>query len=203
LSIHEPMDPEATAFIETAQAELARVSEITQQMLRFYRQSTFPTSTQVPEVLDAVVSLYQPRLVQFGIEVERRFGAVSPVFGFGGELRQLFANLIGNAIDAMPDGGRLLLRVRAGNGPHSDGSWGRGLRVLVADTGMGMSAETRRRIFEAFFTTKQASGTGLGLWVSDEIVHKHKGTIRVKSRVGEGTCFMVFFPEEQEVGSSE
>jgi PAS domain S-box-containing protein len=203
LSMHEPMDPEAMAFIETAQGELARVSEITQQMLRFYRQSTFPTSTQVPEVLDAVVSLYQPRMVHLGIEVVRKFGAVPPVFGFGGELRQLFANLIGNAIDAMPDGGKLILRTRAGSGLHPDGSWGNGLRVSVADTGMGMSEETRRRIFEAFFTTKQASGTGLGLWVSDEIVRKHSGTIRAKSVVGVGTCFMVFFPEVEAVNSEQ
>jgi signal transduction histidine kinase len=120
------------------------------------------------------------------------------VFGFGGELRQLFANLIGNALDAMPNGGSLRLRVRGGHGPKMDGTWCKGVCITVADTGIGMSEETRRRIFEAFFTTKEATGTGLGLWVSEEIVRKHSGTMRVKSRQDDGksgTSFMIFLPD--------
>ena len=181
----------------TAEAELERVSEITQQTLRFYRQSTSPTFTNVAEVLDSVVKLYQGRINSAGVVVERRFRGEPEVFGFGGELRQVFANFVGNALDAMPVGGRLVLSVRTGCGQRPDGSWGEGVRISVADTGTGMSEETLRKAFEAFFTTKQVTGTGLGLWLSEEIIHKHGGSVRVKSRTGNGsgTCFVVFFPE--------
>ena len=112
---------------------------------------------------------------------------------FAGELRQLFANLIGNALDAMtPDGGRLTLRVRRGQNAT--------VRVTVADTGTGMTREVRQHIFEPFFTTKEAVGTGLGLWVSAEIAAKHKGKILMRTRTrdqqgGGGTVFTVIFPD--------
>jgi PAS domain S-box-containing protein len=197
LGTHEHMDSVAKRFVNDAQAELARVSEITQQTLRFYRQSTHPTRTNVAEVLDSVIALYHSRIVAAHVTVLRKFRGAPEVFGFSGELRQLFANLIGNALDAMPNGGRLFLSVRHGNGRSADGRWSRGVRVSVSDTGIGMSAETRRRIFEAFFTTKEVTGTGLGLWVSDEIIRKHKATVNVKSRhLGStGTSFMLFFPD--------
>jgi signal transduction histidine kinase len=113
---------------------------------------------------------------------------------FTGEMRQLFANLVGNALDALPDRGRLKISVRDST------SWAdpevMGIRISVADTGTGMSRETRKHIFEPFFTTKETTGTGLGLWVSAEIIAKHSGIVRVHSRTGErsGTVFMIFFP---------
>ena len=118
------------------------------------------------------------------------------LFCFAGELRQLFANLIGNAIDAIGQGGHLWLSVRRSRS-WVDGT--PGVRVFVADSGCGMSKETRKRIFEPFFTTKE-TGTGLGLWVSGEIIVKHNATLRVASRRAEegkrpGTVFMLFFPE--------
>jgi PAS domain S-box-containing protein len=198
LRTHEAMDEGAMEFVLTAEAELERVSEITQQTLRFYRQSTSPSFTKVAEVLDSVVKLYQSRINALGVVVERGFRGDPEVFGFGGELRQVFANFVGNALDAMTGGGgRLVLRVRYGCGRRMDGAWANGVRILVADTGSGMSQETLRKAFEAFFTTKQVTGTGLGLWLSDEIVRKHGGSIRVKSRAGRhsGTCFVVFFPD--------
>jgi len=197
LRTHESIDADAMEFVITAEAELERVSEITQQTLRFYRQSTSPGFTKVAEVLDSVVKLYQGRINSAGVVVERRFRGEPEVFGFGGELRQVFANFVGNALDAMPSGGRLVLRVRAGCGRRPDGVWSEGVRISVTDTGTGMSAETLRKAFEAFFTTKQVTGTGLGLWLSEEIIRKHSGCVRVKSRTGResGTCFVVFFPE--------
>ena len=129
-----------------------------------------------------------------------KFRGEPEIFGFGGELRQVFANLIGNAIDAMPDGGSLVLKARRGKGRGADGRWSGGARICVFDTGTGMSRETVEKIFEAFFTTKQVTGTGLGLWVSREIIQKHSGTVRVRSRHGangvkSGTSFMLFFPD--------
>jgi len=190
------LDPASAEFAELAQHELARVSEITQQMLRFYRQSTLPSLSNVCELLDSVLTLHQGRVTSLHVEVIRRYAPDVTLVCFAGEVRQLFANLIGNALDAMaPGGGRLLLRVRyAGT---------TGVRITVADTGNGMSPGVLHRIFEPFFTTKEAIGTGLGLWVSAEIVSKHNGRIRVRSRVrGEdgkgGTVFTVFFPLKSE-----
>ena len=132
----------------------------------------------------------------------RNIAAETDLYCFAGEMRQLFANLVGNALDASNEGGRLFLDVRRSRFA-GDGSVG--VRVFVADNGCGMTAETRRRIFEPFFTTKDDTGTGLGLWVSDEIIHKHNGRVRVRSRFREpsasegkssGTIFMIFFPED-------
>src|ERR1700684_364601 len=113
------------------------------------------------------------------IKVSRKIGPDVDLYCFSGELRQVFANLIGNAIDAMGQGGRLWLIVRRSR------SWVNGtprILLFVADNGCGMSEATRRRIFEPFFTTKETTGTGLGLWVSSEIIAKHNATVRVASR---------------------
>lgn len=199
------LDTEALQYADLAQQEIARVSHITQQTLRFYRQSSLPVRLNLCELLDSVLTLYQGRLYSASVEVDRRYRGSSEVLAFSGELRQLFANLIGNAADAMPKGGRLILSVRpscAWNDPEVFG-----LRITVADTGHGMTEAVRKRIFDAFFTTKESTGTGLGLWVSAEIIAKHQGIIRVRSRppVDElcgqdratsaaGTVFMLFLP---------
>jgi PAS domain S-box-containing protein len=195
LRTHQPMDETAATFVATAQEELARVSEITQQMLRFHRQSTSPRPTNLADVLDSVVKLYQSRITAAHVAIVQRFRGDATVFGLNGELRQVFANLVGNALDALSPGGRLLLRSRRGHGRGANGTWCEGVRISVADTGTGMSAETLRHLFEAFFTTKQATGTGLGLWVSEEIVRKHAGRIHIRSRTGAGTAFLLFFPD--------
>ncbi len=192
------LDEQATAYVELASHEVARMSEIVQQTLRFHRQSTRPTVTNINEILDTVLSLHRGKVRGLQVEIERRYRGDVDLFCFSGEMRQLFANLIGNALDAMPShGGRLIVGVR-----HSR-SWEDtsidGIRVVVADTGCGMSESTRRRIFEPFFTTKEATGTGLGLWVSVEIIVKHHGIVRVRSRSAlnhekSGTVFMVFLP---------
>lgn len=185
---HQPMDTVAIEFIEVAQAELARVGAVTQQTLRFYRQSVSRAETDMTEIVDSVVSLYHARLVNSRITVVRQNVGDATLSCFAGEMRQLLANLVVNAIDAMGTGGTLTIRTRRTSTTP-------GIRIAVADTGYGMSQETLRRIFEAFFTTKQATGTGLGLWVSSEIIEKHGGCVRVRSREGKGTCFSIFFPD--------
>jgi len=198
LRTHDDLDETATRLVATAEAELARVSEITQQTLRFYRQPTLPSRVNIADILNSILLLYQSRITSASVTVEKKFSGEPEVFGFGGELRQLVANLIGNALDAMPYGGLLRLRVRGGHGRRTDGLWCTGVRVSVTDTGIGMSEDTRRRIFEAFFTTKEATGTGLGLWVSEEIIRKHSGAMHVRSRQAEpsGTSFMIFLPSQ-------
>jgi signal transduction histidine kinase len=194
-----PLDAATAGYAEMAAHEVARVSEITQQTLRFYRQSTLPAVANVGELLDSVLTLHHGRTLALQVELTRSYGEDVSLFCFAGELRQLFANLIGNALDAMTvGGGRLMVRVRRTHSwrePRTNG-----VRVTIADTGVGMPMEVRRRIFEPFFTTKEATGTGLGLWVSDEIIRKHHGVLKVRSRVRSdevagGTVFSLFFPE--------
>ncbi len=194
-----PLDPVSSEYADLAAHEITRVSEITQQTLRFYRQSTLPVMSNVSELIESVLTLNHGRITTLQVDVCRRYDRDVQLYAFAGELRQLFANLIGNAIDAMtPNGGCLSLRVRYA---HSSSDSGRkGVRVTVADTGSGMSREVQRHIFEPFFTTKEATGTGLGLWVSAEIIGKHQGIIKLRSRDGiedgkpSGTVFTVFFP---------
>lgn len=194
-----PLDTESAGYADLAAHEVARISEITQQTLRFYRQSTLPVMSNVCELVDSVLTLHQGRIATLQVEVCFHYAQNVQLFCFAGELRQLFANLVGNALDAMtPGGGRLSLRVRyARSLTRPDEA---GVRITVADNGSGMTREVQRHIFEPFFTTKEATGTGLGLWVSEEIIRKHDGSVRVRSRArtengnAAGTVFAVYFP---------
>jgi signal transduction histidine kinase len=196
---------------------VARFSEMAQRTLRFYRQSTLPSDSNLSEVLESVLMVHQGRFLSKRIQVECRFDKDVRLFSFAGELRQVFANLIGNALDASPEGSGLKLTLRRS---HDWRNGRRGVRITVADTGSGMPDAVRRRIFEPFYTTKDATGTGLGLWISSEILEKHGATIAVRSRTVDaeaengngaaegalsnggarlrksGTVFMLFFPEE-------
>jgi signal transduction histidine kinase len=141
------------------------------------------------------LTIFQGRIFNSDITLSRRDRAASPLLCFDGEIRQVLSNLIGNAIDAMSgQGGQLYLRTRDG----SDKTTGRdGLVFTIADTGSGMTRETSLRIFEAFFTTKGVSGTGLGLWIGSDIVERHRGSLRVRSSQRadcHGTVFTVFLP---------
>jgi PAS domain S-box-containing protein len=197
---HQPsLDLEATSYADLAQQEISRVAEMTQQTLRFYRQSTLPVVANIAELLESVLTLFAGRMLALQVKVSRKIGPDVDLYCFSGELRQVFANLIGNAIDAMAEGGYLRLSVRRSRS-WVDGT--PGIRLFVADTGCGMTRATRLRIFEPFFTTKEATGTGLGLWVSGEIIGKHNATVRVVSRPSSaangrqsGSVFMLFFPE--------
>jgi signal transduction histidine kinase len=204
LSNHVQLPDVARGYVEMAEHEVRRISEITQQTLRFYRQSTLPARANLAELVDSVLSLHQGRLRNLGIKVERRYDAAMTMYCFAGEVRQVFANLVGNAIDAMPEGGRLLVRARRSRDWSASTPARDGIRFLVADTGSGMKPGVREHIFEPFFTTKEKTGTGLGLWVSSEIVVKHKGFVRVRSRCSaengaSGTVFELFFPDEAEL----
>lgn len=196
------LEQPALSYVEMAEHEVRRVAEITQQTLRFYRQSTLPARTSMGELLDSVLSLYSVRLNTLGIDVERDYDPAMDLFCFAGEVRQVIANLVGNAIDATSGGGRLMIRARRSrNWKLPDQA---GVRLTVADTGAGMDAEVRERIFEAFFTTKDVTGTGLGLWVSHEIILKHHGLVHVRTRTAakggpSGTVFQIFFPDNQDL----
>jgi PAS domain S-box-containing protein len=191
-------DP-ALKYVAMAEQEARRIAEITQQTLRFYRQSTLPTRAKMSELLDSVLSLFNGRLNALNIQVERDYDPEMDLFCFAGELRQVFANLVGNAIDATGEGGHIQVRARRSHNWNDPTQTG--VRFVVADNGTGMEPSVRERVFEAFFTTKEVTGTGLGLWVSHEIIVKHRGLVHVRSRTtadgkSSGTVFEIFFPDD-------
>ncbi len=190
---------ETHSYLLTAEQEL-RVSAIANQTLRFHKQSSKPIAITCDELFASALSMYQTRLANAGIALEKRKGCTRPVTCFDGEIRQILSNLIGNAIDAMPSiGGRLLLRSRAG----CDWKTMRpGIVFTVADSGSGIPPDVLERIFDPFFTTKGFNGTGLGLWVSQEIAQRHEGSLRVRSRRGCGTVFTLFLPFEPAIRAS-
>lgn len=191
-------DP-ALNYVSMAEYEVRRISEITQQTLRFYRQPTLPARAKLSELLGSVLSLYQGRFNSLSLKVDRDFDPELDLFCYAGEIRQVLANLVGNSIDASASGGRLLVRARKSHKWRDPSQ--RGIRFAVADTGSGMSAEARERAFEAFFTTKESTGTGLGLWISLEILNKHHGIVHLRSRTAisgkpTGTVFQFFIPDD-------
>ncbi len=147
-------------------------------------------SIDLRENLDGVLNLYQGRLRTRDIAIERRYSTVQPIYGVNSEIRQIITNLLSNSLDALPNDGKLSCRITR--------SVGRGgmpvVRLTIADNGSGIDPVYRKKIFEPFFTTKEFVGTGLGLWIIKQIVEKHGGTIRVRSKLHKGTVFSIAFP---------
>jgi two-component system CheB/CheR fusion protein len=188
---------EAKSYAAQALEEVGRVSHITQQTLKFYRQSTAPSSVQISEILDSLLVLYHGKLLANNISVRRQYREGPPLLCLAGDLRQIFANIIANAVDAMKSGGSLTMRVSASFDWRNERR--PGIRTTIADSGIGMDAATLRKIYEPFFTTKNETGTGLGMWVSAQLVERLQGDLRVSSttRLGRsGTAFSLFLPLE-------
>lgn len=185
---------EARNWLAQADQELARVAEITRQTLRFYREPSHPVNTEVAAVLRSVLVLYNSRLMAANVEVLLEVDApAATILASPGELRQVIANIVGNAIDAMRHGGHLRLRVSE---EHSRREGPRA-RLTIADTGSGIPASLLPTIFEPFVTTKGETGTGLGLWVTGEIIRRNRWNIRVRSHCGPGntgTAFSITMP---------
>jgi PAS domain S-box-containing protein len=187
-------DEKVKSFSASAQQELSRVSHIVTHTLRFNRQSQGAMQERISDLLDSSAAIYQVRFKSADIEILRDYRDKERVLCFGSELRQVFANLIGNSFDATKPGGRLLLRTRDQAHPRTGE---RGVRISIADSGVGMDKAIRTRLFEPFFTTKGDKGTGLGLWVSREILRKHHAVLRVwstQSPTRSGTTFSIWLP---------
>jgi PAS domain S-box-containing protein len=193
---------EVQEMLELADQELSRVSVIANQTLRFHKQSSHPREITCSELFSTVLSLYQNRLRNFNISVHARKRADKPVLVYEGDIRQVLNNLVGNAIDAMPTGGRLLIRSHVNTRCGGGGPAEAGIVLTIADTGVGIPAQQITRIFEPFFTTKGHGGTGLGLWISAEILRRHNGSIRIRSsqkRNQHGTVVRVFLPYKSRI----
>jgi len=193
------LSPHIRTLLQGADRELQRVAHIARQTLGFYRDTTAPVTVNFAELLDDILELYQGKMAQKKLRVKTRFDRSCEIRGLLGEMRQVFSNVLVNAIEASPLEGTLILRVgmgRAGNHPATAG-----VRVIIADHGPGIPAQSRAHLFEPFYSTKQNFGTGLGLWVSKSLVEKHGGSIRFRSSVRpghSGTVFSIFLPNAVE-----
>ena len=175
--------------------DISRISRVVAQTLRFHKQLTAPKLVDICEVVESVFPLFSSRLNIDQVSIEREYLANEKIWCFSDDLRHAFANLVGNSLDSIPHDGCIRVRVRIGH-RWAEGCE-RGILVVVADTGHGISQAMRMRLFEPFVTTKEATGTGLGLWATENIVRKHRGRIvcRTSSEPGRsGTVFSIFLP---------
>ena len=191
---HPSLNEEARYYAALADQELARVSHITKQTLSFYRESQKAVPLYLSELLDNVLELQQRPIQMANVKLEKRYLTKGFVHGFPSELKQVFLNLISNAAQAMPEGGRMRICIKDA-APIAGGP--AGVHVYITDTGTGIAPEHARRLFEPFFTTKSIKGTGLGLWISRGIVQKHEGRLRFRSVFGKtatSTTFHIWIP---------
>lgn len=185
----------AQEHARAAMDQLMRVSMITQQTLKFHRQTGMPKAVRLSEILESVLTLFRSKMADADITLDVRSEHEIDVLCMPSETQQIFANLVANAIDAMPRGGRLVIRLRTSR-DWRDGKT-QGMRVTFFDSGVGMDRATMRRIFEPFFTTKTETGTGLGLWVVAQLVERRHGDVRAwgwQRAAGCGTAISVFLP---------
>jgi signal transduction histidine kinase len=183
----EDLPEEAARHLHVADAELRRIAQIVRQTLGFYRESTSAQRTGMRTLVSDVLDLYRSRGEARGLSMPSIAGEGDEVYSLAvaGEMRQVMANLIGNAMDATPAGGTVEANVQAVE------NW---VEITVEDTGSGIPDANRKHLFEPFFTTKEGIGTGLGLWVSKGIVDKHQGSIEFEDRREGGTTVRVRIP---------
>lgn len=192
---HDPRDPEAKHFLEVAQSELARVTQISRAMLSLYRESRAPVTINLKEMIEDLLLLMDGRFHALGVTASADLPDGLVVDGYPAELRQVFTNIIANAAEATGSGGTVSIRARKVEASRTESGEVQpaGALVEVVDNGPGIPPEVMERLFQPFFTTKGERGTGLGLWVSQGIVHKHGGKLQLVNNNGaRGTTACVF-----------
>jgi len=192
----QSLSPTTREYLTLAEQELARAAHVVTHTLRFHKQSSQPTLVDLGELMNSALSIYARRFEACDITIQREYQTTRKLSCRADELRQAFAHILSNSLDAMHRGGRLRIRIREAHSLTEDASTP-GLRIIVADTGDGIPAHLLPRVFEPFTSTKQITGTGLGLWVVDGIIRQHQGRIALRSRTGpdhHGTVLSLFFP---------
>lgn len=196
-------DPQRRAeYLKLAQQELGRTLQISRAMLSLYRESPIPVQVNLEELIGSVLLLLDRKMRDQNIQVEQSYTHPVHVYGFPGELRQVFTNLIANAGEAAGPGGRVRIQVC----PASPQDGRAGTVVEIADSGRGIAPHVEKKLFQPFMTTKGERGTGLGLWVSLGIVQKHGGTVRISnSTEGDlrGAIVRVYLPERSALAKDE
>jgi signal transduction histidine kinase len=192
--------PEAQAYISTLDQQVRGLSRIATQMLKFNRDKNRPTEFKLGELIREVLGFYRSQAERQGIVVIQRLETEGMIEGFRGEIIQVVTNLLLNALEVTPMGGKVVVHLYPAPpwlcGVHKRS----GFCLSIADTGVGIDPQHYQRIFEPFFTTKGDKGTGLGLWLCTSIVNRVGGSVRVwSSRLPgrSGTCFSVFLPVEE------
>jgi len=196
---------EVRQLLLQAEGELGRIAHITRQSLGFYREPSMPAHFKPATIVHEVSSFYATRAAMLGVTLTVNAATDREVLGAAGELRQILSNLIANSLDACAKGASIRIETHSAIDPRNP--LRAGVRITIADTGTGIAPEHLKSIFEPFFTTKLDTGTGLGLWVSRELVEKHGGSLRVRSSTANsrcGTVFSIFLPQQaptQTIGS--
>jgi signal transduction histidine kinase len=189
--LREKIDPEAQPIYDALKSETERVTRIVRQMLGLYRNAGQLASFDLNAIIEDTLTLFARPLAKAGITVEKWFRQLPSIKGSADQFRQLLSNLVVNAQDSMPNGGKLVIgtsHIRSRRGAYEEVS------LIVADTGSGIAPEIRKTMFEPFVSTKGEKGTGLGLWIVKGIVESHSGRTQVRSTPGKGTIFRIMFP---------
>jgi signal transduction histidine kinase len=194
LALHtEELPARAREYLDEVEAELGHVTHITRQALGFYREPATPAETCLDALVNSALDLARRKIASKHVTIDRQFRAHPKITAIGGELRQVFSNLLINSVDAVGEQGTIKVRISRCRSRAGQCS----VRVSIADNGAGIPLASRQRIFDPLFTTKGAVGTGLGLWVARQIVEKHGGKIQMRSSVGgshHGSTFCVLLP---------
>jgi PAS domain S-box-containing protein len=188
---------EIRRLLAQAESELGRIAHITRQSLGFYRETSTPAHFKPATIVREVADFYTSRATSLGVSFVVNTSTEREVLGSAGELRQILSNLLANSLDACASGSTIRIEASSAIDPRDLSR--PGVRITIADTGFGIPPKHLESIFEPFFTTKKDTGTGLGLWVSRELVEKHGGSLRVRSRTTNplcGTVFSIFLPNQ-------
>jgi PAS domain S-box-containing protein len=194
---HDPgLNSVSRNYLSMAATELDRVAHITRSMLSFYRHPAAPSPMIISRTVEGVVNLHRPQLQAASVQLDFHVQGEYPAVGYAPEIQQVISNLLLNAMESMPGGGKVLVEVRASRCWSGDGLTG--TRIMIADDGPGIPLEHRHRLFEPFYSTKGGKGTGLGLWVCSNLAERNRGRLRFRTATGSdrhGTCFCLFLPD--------
>jgi PAS domain S-box-containing protein len=189
---HSQSSGKAYQYLLTAEEELERVSHIARQTLGYYRDTGSPVEVHLHDLIENVLTVYNSKLLSSEISVDTRFNDLQKIVVSKGEMLQVFANIIANAVDAMRQGGSLKISVRKLLSSNGDG-----IQAVIQDSGTGIEQRHLEKIFDPFFTTKGDLGTGIGLWVARQLVERRGGQIAVASSAEQensGTTVTIFIP---------
>ena len=192
----EHLTSESRAYLHQGSLELDRISQITKQILAYHRDSKRPIPVSAEDMINSVLTMFRAPIASNHVALRKRITSSRMINVQPGEMRQAFGNLIANALDAMgTSGGTLIVHCRDATAPRSGR---KGVRIVISDSGAGIPASEYKHIFDAFYTTKDLKGSGIGLWLTSEVIGRHNGQIRLRSRTKgphRGTIFDIFLPE--------
>lgn len=194
--LRDKVSVEGRQLLQSADEQLRRVAGITRQTLGFYRENAARINFNLGEVVDELINTLMPKARNKNVLIESEVGPLQ-LFAVKGEIQQVIANLLTNAIDATPENSKIRVRARRIHRDIADS-----VQVSVGDCGPGIPQDLQERIWEPFFTTKHNVGTGLGLWICKQIIERHNGTIRVHSTPG-GTVFTIVLPQRNDAAKGE